>query len=333
MSYGTYAFAQYRLDSAKRTLTCRGTLVRLRAKSFSTLLYLIENRDRTVSKSELLAFAWQGTVVHEQAVFQSISEIRALLSPLAAIETFPGQGYRWNVDTSLCEETPVRGKRWASLAAAVSGLAVLLTFAINALDITVNFDTTSLNENALIVGVSDNSLDGSTIDEYFSTALTLVEEGDLDIATSYFNVILQEEPEHVGSKIELAHMYNNDGLEKEAFSLALDAYNLAQAKPGQTKHLLLDRALSSVLLSRLQLKREEFAESKRLAEEARNLAIELGNWRVFSEAMEQFGEISAALGETKLAIDHFRVAHQLSVTYCPPNAERLSVRLSELRPM
>jgi len=66
----------------------------IRAKTLQVLQCLIENRDRIVTKNELLSDIWRDVVVQEQVLVQSIKEIRDLLG-IEVIKTFPRQGYRW----------------------------------------------------------------------------------------------------------------------------------------------------------------------------------------------------------------------------------------------
>jgi hypothetical protein len=58
------------------------------------LLALIERRDRTASKNELLDVVWPGLVVEENNLQTQISALRKLLGP-DVIVTIPGRGYRF----------------------------------------------------------------------------------------------------------------------------------------------------------------------------------------------------------------------------------------------
>jgi TolB-like protein/DNA-binding winged helix-turn-helix (wHTH) protein/Tfp pilus assembly protein PilF len=96
---GVYAFGPFRLDPVRRTLTRDGTPVKLAARLFETLLYLIEAQGRLVEKDELLATIWPGRFVEEANLAQAISTLRkALLVQGVAdsyIATVPGRGYRF----------------------------------------------------------------------------------------------------------------------------------------------------------------------------------------------------------------------------------------------
>jgi len=99
--------------------------VPLRPKSWRLLCYLIAQRERAVSKDELLSVVWAGLVVQEQAVFQSICEIRAATRPLDCIQTLRGRGYRWVAKGSDERNSPGRWRanRWLRAAAIVIAAA------------------------------------------------------------------------------------------------------------------------------------------------------------------------------------------------------------------
>ncbi|WP_119717110.1 winged helix-turn-helix domain-containing protein [Cognatilysobacter tabacisoli] len=93
-------FDGFRLDPATRQLrTEAGAPVALTAKAFDTLAYLVEHRDRVVSKDELLASVWAGRVVEENNLTQAISALRRAFGTGAGehryIVTVPGRGYRF----------------------------------------------------------------------------------------------------------------------------------------------------------------------------------------------------------------------------------------------
>ncbi|KZN37662.1 hypothetical protein N474_05390 [Pseudoalteromonas luteoviolacea CPMOR-2] len=79
----------------------------IRAKTLQVLETLIKNRDRIVTKQELLDRVWSGLIVQDQVLVQSIKEIRDLLGA-STIKTFPKIGYRWVVEIDIAE-TPTQG--------------------------------------------------------------------------------------------------------------------------------------------------------------------------------------------------------------------------------
>ena len=90
-------FGEFQLDRQLRTLQRGGKRIRLAAKPFATLEFLIRNRHRVVAKTELLREVWGGQQ-EINTVEQAVRQIRKVLgdSPEEPryIETIPGQGYR-----------------------------------------------------------------------------------------------------------------------------------------------------------------------------------------------------------------------------------------------
>lgn len=72
-------FGNYRLDLATRQLF-RGTAeIRLPPKAFDLLQWLVEHRDRAVSKAELHDHLWPGTFVTEANLASLVAEVRRAL--------------------------------------------------------------------------------------------------------------------------------------------------------------------------------------------------------------------------------------------------------------
>ena len=93
------AFGDHRLDIARRELR-RGTeLVDLEPKAFDLLAFLIRNRDRVVSKDDLLDAIWDGRIVSESAITTRINAVRRALGDDGAaqrlIRTFTRKGVRF----------------------------------------------------------------------------------------------------------------------------------------------------------------------------------------------------------------------------------------------
>lgn len=102
MSSGTsqlFDFGQFRADGLRRILSREGQPVPLTSKAFDTLLVLIENRDRVVSKDELLKTIWPDSFVEEANLAQNVSALRRALGESPGehrfIATVPGRGYRF----------------------------------------------------------------------------------------------------------------------------------------------------------------------------------------------------------------------------------------------
>jgi DNA-binding winged helix-turn-helix (wHTH) protein/TolB-like protein/tetratricopeptide (TPR) repeat protein len=98
-----YRFDHFEIRPTERRLLVAGRPVPLGARAFDLLLALVERRDRTVTKNELLDLVWPGLVVEENNVQVQISTLRKVLGQ-DAIATIPGQGYRF----TLPEEAEAR---------------------------------------------------------------------------------------------------------------------------------------------------------------------------------------------------------------------------------
>ena len=92
-------FGEYRLDTRGLILEGPEGPTELRAKTLDTLLYLIDNRNRYVSREELLEKIWPDVQVTGASVTQCISELRQALADDAKaprfIETRVKYGYRF----------------------------------------------------------------------------------------------------------------------------------------------------------------------------------------------------------------------------------------------
>ena len=71
----------------------------LRQQTFQVMIYLLENRDRVVTKNELLESIWKGTSVTDDALVQCVLELRRAIGDDSRrprfIKTVPKVGYRF----------------------------------------------------------------------------------------------------------------------------------------------------------------------------------------------------------------------------------------------
>jgi TOMM system kinase/cyclase fusion protein len=99
-----YRFRDYTLDEARCELWCAGRLVAVEPKVFQVLLYLLEHRDRVLSKAELLEQCWPETFVSEAALTRCLTKLRKAVQPdrraPPVLKTLHGQGYRFIADVT-----------------------------------------------------------------------------------------------------------------------------------------------------------------------------------------------------------------------------------------
>jgi DNA-binding winged helix-turn-helix (wHTH) protein/pimeloyl-ACP methyl ester carboxylesterase len=107
-----FQFGPFHLDARERRLARGGKAIPLRLKVFDTLVVLVENAGRLVTKQELLEAVWPGTSVEENNINHNVSVLRKALGERATgqqyIETVPRVGYRFAaaVDTVAAPARP-----------------------------------------------------------------------------------------------------------------------------------------------------------------------------------------------------------------------------------
>ena len=72
----TVHFDQYVVDTDRLELRRDGASVDIEPQVFSVLVYLIENRDRVVSKDELIEAVWNGRIVSDTTLNTRINAVR-----------------------------------------------------------------------------------------------------------------------------------------------------------------------------------------------------------------------------------------------------------------
>jgi DNA-binding winged helix-turn-helix (wHTH) protein len=83
------------IDTDSYEIRRGGSAIRVEPRVFDFLIYLIENRDRMVSKDELLTHVWDGCAVGDPVIARCASITRRLLKDPSAIRTVHTRGYQW----------------------------------------------------------------------------------------------------------------------------------------------------------------------------------------------------------------------------------------------
>jgi DNA-binding winged helix-turn-helix (wHTH) protein len=105
----TFEFGAFRLDEPGRVLRLAEREVPLQPRVFDLLAYLIRNRERVVSKDELLDTLWPDVTVTENSLQRAVSTLRTVLREGAmesALRNFPGKGYRFCIDAESAAAPP-----------------------------------------------------------------------------------------------------------------------------------------------------------------------------------------------------------------------------------
>ncbi|QTD35688.1 winged helix-turn-helix domain-containing tetratricopeptide repeat protein [Pseudomonas fluorescens] len=102
-----FVFEDYVLDQQRRELTWRGQVVTVGPQVFDLLLLLVSNRERVVSKDELLSAVWSGRIVSESTITSHINAVRKAIGDTGEqqrlVRTVPRKGYRFVGEIIPCD--------------------------------------------------------------------------------------------------------------------------------------------------------------------------------------------------------------------------------------
>ncbi|WP_026187274.1 winged helix-turn-helix domain-containing protein [Ensifer sp. BR816] len=98
-------FGDYALDPERRELTLRTQVVAVGPQVFDLLLHLIENRDRVVSKDDLLQAVWGGRIVSDSTITSHINALRKAIGDSGdeqrLVRTVARKGFRFVAEISI----------------------------------------------------------------------------------------------------------------------------------------------------------------------------------------------------------------------------------------
>ena len=94
-----FLFEDYVFDTERRELRRGSTLLSMEPQVFDLLAFLVRNRDRVVSKDDLLASVWGGRIVSESTIASRINAARRVVGDNGEqqrlIRTIIGKGVRF----------------------------------------------------------------------------------------------------------------------------------------------------------------------------------------------------------------------------------------------
>ncbi len=94
-----FQFSNHVLDAGLRELTRGGEAIAVEPQVFDLLIYLVENRDRVVSKDDLIESIWNGRIVSELTLTSRINAARTAVGDSgkgqAVIRTIARKGFRF----------------------------------------------------------------------------------------------------------------------------------------------------------------------------------------------------------------------------------------------
>jgi TolB-like protein/Flp pilus assembly protein TadD len=108
-----FLFEDFVLDSDRRELRAGSTIVPIEPQAFDLLVYLIENRNRVISKDDLIASVWGGRIVSDSTLDSRINAVRKALGDSGKeqrlIRTIARKGVRFVGEVRQTARDPANG--------------------------------------------------------------------------------------------------------------------------------------------------------------------------------------------------------------------------------
>jgi len=116
----TYRFGQFDLDPGLGRLCHDGQPIRIEPRALTLLCYLVEHRDRLVSKKELLDTVWHGEFVSDAALATGLRTVRLAIGDTGReqlfIRTVRRRGYQFVAPTTVAAIEPAEPAETAEAA-------------------------------------------------------------------------------------------------------------------------------------------------------------------------------------------------------------------------
>jgi len=114
-----FIFSNHVLDTSRQELSCGGEGVPIEPQVFNLLQYLVENRDRVVSKDDLFDKIWQGRIVSESTLTSRINAARKAVGDSGRdqrlVRTISRKGFRFVADVRESQPEMKLGEGSANL--------------------------------------------------------------------------------------------------------------------------------------------------------------------------------------------------------------------------
>lgn len=307
-----FYFEEFVLDLDRQLLRRDDHEVPLRRKTFGVLCHLVEQRHRVVSKEELLDVVWPGRRIEPQGVFQSVSELRSVFGQRRFIRTVRGSGYQWVTPTAnhpgkLPQPARAKYSHWGLAACMAMLLAAALIVAV---------------PGAAPVQTPDHERFAAS-DGLLELARSRLARGALDSAENFLALVLEENPNHLEARLDMAYILQERGLSDSALDLAEQVHSESIATG--TAYV---RMASAALIS--QLPKSASVHSGYYAHEAISIGTRLQLPAFAAAGHERLGELYLDQGEPTLAAIEWTKAIEHYHESCPANEDRVRKMLASI---
>ena len=168
---GPFRLGEWTVRPERNLLETSGDSHHLEPKVMDALLLLADRDGEVVTKNDLIDGVWEGRIISEGTLTNTIAELRSALGDDARhptyIETIPKRGYRLicpveeiSADVSDAEETGGTRRRWM----AVGIVMVVCVVCVAVVAMVMRSRTRSLDPKVVLVAPFDNRTGDATLD-------------------------------------------------------------------------------------------------------------------------------------------------------------------------
>jgi len=217
-----YRFAQFEIDPSQQELRRSGESMHIEPQVFDLIVHLVRNRDRIVSKDDLIETIWNGRVISEAALSSRINGARRVLgdngNDQIFIKTLHKRGFRFVADV---EEIGINSEQGVPLVPVAHGRSVAspnVSFAVDERD-WADVATESIRAEAItrssIAVMPFGNMSGDPENDYFSYGLTediirlLARNRWLAVISRHSTVAFQDrrvDPREVGRQLAVKYL-------------------------------------------------------------------------------------------------------------------------------
>jgi len=217
-----YRVAQFEIDPTRHEVRRAGESVHIEPQVFDLIVHLMRNRDRIVSKDELIETIWNGRIISEAALSSRVNGARRVLgdngNDQVFIRTLHKRGFRFVADVQEVTISPDQNVPLAPVAVAPDNAPaeILPSVELNSLNdvVSESIRAEAITRSSIAVMPFGN-MSGDPENDYFSYGLTediirlLARNRWLSVISRHSTVAFQDrqvDPREVGRLLEVKYL-------------------------------------------------------------------------------------------------------------------------------